>query len=216
MNGTETVSPLQGLYLITDHDQLTDQQLADDVSQALNAGAHLLQYRDKTDDWQKRLRQAGALRELTLANDCLLIINDDVALAEAVAADGVHLGKDDGAVAAARQKLGPDRIIGASCYNQLELARQAANDGADYLAFGRFFPSSTKPAAVQAAPELLPRASSLGRPLVAIGGITPDNAAGLVAAGADMLAVINAVFSSPDIGASVRQFISIFEAQNNP
>lgn len=207
-------SRLHGTYLITHHDQYDDERLLADSRNALIGGAGILQYRDKSGDAAKRLRQAEKLRKLTTEYSCLLIINDDVELALQVAADGVHLGQHDNAIQLARSLLGPDSIIGSSCYNQLDLALQASSEGADYVAFGRFFPSSTKPAAVQAQPQLLKLArDKLDVPIVAIGGITHDNASGLIKAGADMIAVINAVFAQPDITSATRQFQNLFRPQ---
>jgi thiamine-phosphate pyrophosphorylase len=142
----------------------------------------------------------------------LFIVNDDVELALAVDADGVHVGRDDEGVAAARARLGPGRLVGASCYDQLGLARAAVAAGADYVAFGSFFPSPTKPNAARADVGLLRRARhELGVPLVAIGGITPENGAPLVAAGADMLAAIGAVFGASDPRAAAAAFAPLFD-----
>jgi thiamine-phosphate pyrophosphorylase len=145
-------------------------------------------------------------------NRALFIVNDDVELAAAVAADGVHLGKDDSAFNAARRRLGPTAVIGVSCYNALENALLAQTMGADYVAFGRFFPSSSKPSAALAPPELLTRArAALHLPIVAIGGISAQNGGSLVAAGADMLAVIDGVFGQADIRAASRAISALFE-----
>jgi len=202
---------LTGLYLISSHDQHEDKKLWRDVEDALSAGTRILQYRDKSGDADKRLRQAEHLRKITRQYDCLLLINDDINLAKQVDADGVHLGKDDGNIDQARALLGSDAIIGASCYNQLELAVQASQRGADYVAFGRFFVSATKPAAVQAHAGLLQQArQQLDLPVVAIGGITHDNALQLIEAGADMLAVINGVFAQHDIRKAAQQFQRLF------
>jgi len=197
----------RGLYAITDgprHD------LIHACESALAGGARLLQYRDKTGASSRRRDEARALRTLCSAHGVALVVNDDVELAREVGADGVHLGEDDTVIAAARAILGPDAIIGASCYDSLERARRMAAAGADYLAFGAFFPSPTKPAARRATPELLVAARSLGRPLVAIGGITPDNAAPLVAAGADLIAAISAVFGASDVRSAASRFASLF------
>lgn len=199
--------PDRGLYAITDGPR-TD--LLARARDALAGGAGLLQYRDKTTDAARRLEEALALKALCLAYGIPLIINDDVALAVAARADGVHLGRDDGDLAAARAALGPQAIIGASCYDSFERARAMAAAGADYLAFGAFFPSPTKPNAPRAAPELLRQAAALGRPLVAIGGITADNAPALVAAGAAYLAVISAVFQADDTRAAAQRFSGLF------
>jgi thiamine-phosphate pyrophosphorylase len=140
-----------------------------------------------------------------------LIVNDDLELAARIGADGVHLGKDDANPREARRRLGPRAIIGVSCYDRLEDALRAQKVGADYAAFGRFFPSSTKPLAVQATPALLSRARErLTLPLVAIGGVTPENGRSLISAGADMLAVVDGVFGQPDIHAAAAAFNNLF------
>jgi thiamine-phosphate pyrophosphorylase len=138
------------------------------------------------------------------------IVNDSIELAGAVAADGVHLGKDDDRVRAARVLLGAGKLIGVSCYNQLWRARDAVAQGADYVAFGSFFPSPTKPGALMASRELLRAAKEFSLPVVAIGGITPDNAAGLIEAGADAVAVISAVFDAPDVERAARRMAGLF------
>ena len=204
---------LKGLYLISNHQHAEDQHLLDDVDLALQSGAKILQYRDKSLDQEKRLLQCQRLRTMTASYDCLLIINDDARLAQLVEADGVHLGQQDGNISDARQLLGNDKIIGISCYNDIELARQAADEGADYIAFGRFFPSRTKPNAVQASVDLLHQARNLQLPIVAIGGISKDNAPGLINAGADMIAVIDAVFGQRDIKTATQQFQNLFTSQ---
>jgi thiamine-phosphate pyrophosphorylase len=202
---------LRGLYAITDSGLCPTERLQDQVTQALLGGARIVQYRDKSRDPMRRLHEARMLRDLCDAHAALLIINDDVALARQVQAHGVHLGRDDPALEHARKILGPDSVIGISCYNSLEIARNAAQAGADYLAFGRFFPSTTKPEAINADPALLTAArAELNRPLVAIGGITPENGAPLIEAGADMLAVVHAIFGQPDIQAASRSLAALF------
>ncbi|MGC8698478.1 MAG: thiamine phosphate synthase, partial [Halothiobacillus sp.] len=174
-----------------------------------------VQYRDKSGDTERRLAEASALRALTRVHNVIFLINDDVALALAVGADGVHLGREDGAIASARAELGTGAIIGASCYNDLALAEQAAQAGADYLAFGAFFKSKTKPHAVPANPALLTRArAELHLPLCAIGGITPENAPPLLTAGADMLAVISAVFAAKNITTAAHTFAALMPNKN--
>ncbi len=208
---------MHGLYAITDCELVTGGELASQVEAALEGGARIIQYRDKSDDRQRRVDEAGRLLQLTKRHNALLIINDDVELAAEIGADGVHLGKHDTSINLARHRLGPDTIIGISCYNRLELAHRAHRAGADYLAFGRFFPSRSKPEAVQATPELLQQARrELHLPLVAIGGITPDNGASLIRAGADMLAVIHGVFGQADIRQACERFRDIFAAGGNP
>lgn len=200
---------LHGLYAITGSTLLGDEQLLSAVEQAIRGGTRVLQYRDKSGDQPRRLQQAEQLLALCRQHRVTFIINDDVELAAAIGADGVHLGRDDGDIASARLVLG-DGIIGVSCYNQWPLAEAAAAAGADYIAFGAFFPSATKPNAVRAAPELLERSRALGVPVVAIGGITPENGRALVEAGADMVAVVQGVFAQPDIQAAARRYAALF------
>jgi thiamine-phosphate pyrophosphorylase len=205
------LKPLRGLYAITDATLTPGDALIPAVAAALRGGARVIQYRDKRADAARRDEEAAALAALCAAHGALLIVNDDVELAAAAGAAGVHLGRDDPQLHAARRRLGAAAIIGVSCYNELARAQAAAAEGADYVAFGRFFPSRTKPGAVAATPELLTAARrALDLPLVAIGGITPDNGAQLLAAGADMLAVIHAVFGQPDIEAAARRFADLF------
>jgi thiamine-phosphate pyrophosphorylase len=168
------------------------------VAAALEGGATAIQYRNKHAAAWLRQTQALALARLHAARGALFIVNDDPALAASVDADGVHIGEDDGSIVSARELLGPDRIIGVSCYNDFDRARAAVEAGADYVAFGSFFPSSTKPAARHADLSVLQRARSLGVPVVAIGGIDARNARLLIDAGADAVAVINAVFMHDD------------------
>ena len=189
---------MQGLYVITDGS--TGDVLLDKVEQALRGGAALVQYRDKSMDATRRGQEAAALRDLCHHYHALFIVNDDVVLAKTVQADGVHVGRDDSALRAARDYLGKSTLIGVSCYNRLALALDAAAQGADYIAFGSFFPSTTKPDAPRAKLELLQQArQQIALPICAIGGITLDNAPSLLANGADMLAVITDVFNSSDI-----------------
>lgn len=199
----------RGVYLLTP-DEADTARLLQRVSAAFDGGVAWLQYRNKAVDAATRFVQAQALQALCAARGVPLIVNDDVALAHAVGATGVHLGEDDGDVAAAREALGPRALLGASCYDRLDLAQRAAQAGASYVAFGAFFPSPTKPNARRAAPQLLRDAAALGLPRVAIGGITPDNARSLVAAGADLLAVISGVFDAPDPAAAVAAYNDCF------
>lgn len=201
--------PSLGLYAITNGPR---SDLLDVCVSVLGNGAALLQYRDKTNDTVRRLTEACALVRLCANYHVPLIINDDVNLAIEVGAAGVHLGKDDIDVPAAREKLGPNAIIGVSCYNSLERARNLAASGADYLAFGSFFASPTKPRAQHAEMHLLQEAQALELPIVAIGGITAENGASLIAAGANFLAAISSIFDTPDIGASTRRFVQLFDS----
>ena len=202
----------RGLYAITDADLIPADRLLTTVEQAILGGARLLQYRDKSDSIPRRRQQARALNELCRAHAVPLLINDDAALAAEVGAAGVHLGKDDMDLATARRLLGAGAIIGISCYNRLELALAAAKAGADYVAFGSFFPSLIKPTEVRADPDLLRQAKALlPLPVVAIGGITPANGKALIAAGADYLAVIGGVFGQADSRAAAQAYTRLFE-----
>jgi thiamine-phosphate pyrophosphorylase len=197
-----------GLYAITDGPR---SDLFAACEAALDGGATLLQYRDKTRDTDRRLEEARALAALSARYRVPLIVNDDVELAAATGADGVHLGQDDSDIASARTRLGASAIIGVSCYDSLERARDLAAAGADYLAFGAFFPSPTKPNARKATPTLLREAKPLGLPLVAIGGITAGNGRVIVDAGADYLAVISAVFGAKDPRAAAGSIAALFD-----
>lgn len=199
----------RGLYAITPDEPSTPRLLAR-VEPVLAAGASCLQYRNKAAAPALRQEQASALLGLCRAHGVPLIVNDDVALAIAVGADGVHLGGDDGDLAEARARM-PGGIVGVSCYDSLERALEAHALGADYIAFGAFHPSPTKPHARRAGPSLLADAASLGIARVAIGGITPSNARPLVDAGADLLAVISGVFDAPDPAAAARAYLSAFQ-----
>ncbi len=200
---------LRGLYAITPW-PLAEQQVLQLAEQALRGGAAVLQLRDKSDDAPRRLRLARALREACQRHRALFIVNDDLALAQAVGADGVHLGRDDTDLAQARAQA-PELIIGVSCYASLERAERAQALGADYVAFGRFFASRSKPEASPAPLEVLRQARErLFLPVVAIGGITLDNAPRLLAAGAQALAVIDGLFGQVDVEASARRFAGLF------
>ena len=179
------------------------------VRQALDGGAALVQYRNKTADAALRQEQAQALLRVTRVHGVPLIINDDVELAAAIDADGAHVGRDDGNVAAARDAL-PGKLLGVSCYASYEAAQAALYSGADHVAFGSVFSSSTKPHAQHAPLELFARARDLGVPLVAIGGITLGNAATVIDAGADCVAVISDLFSAPDIAGRAAAYRSLF------
>lgn len=200
---------IAGLYAITP-DETDTGKLLTECESALAGGAKLMQYRNKHVSGEIAMRQASALVTLCHRYQAQLIINDDVQLALQLDADGVHLGIDDGDIAAARQQLGSEKIIGASCYNNLVLARQAARLGADYIAFGACFPSTTKPDAPRAELTLFADAHELDLPVVAIGGITLENAGSIITAGADAIAVIGALWNTTDITARVRQFNQFF------
>ena len=202
-----------GLYTLTDPGLTPGERLLPAVDAAIRGGARLVQYRDKSDDAPRKLLEARALAELCRGHGVAFIVNDDPALAAAAGADGVHLGKDDPDVASARVQLGPRALIGVSCYDSLERAVAAAHAGADYVAFGSFYASGSKPNAVRAAPELLRQARHTlpGIPLCAIGGITPQNGASLIEAGADMLAVIRGVFAEADVTGAARAYSNLFK-----
>jgi len=209
-NGKTPRLVISGLYAITP-DSTDTADLLRRTRLALAGGARMLQYRNKAADQTLRLKQAAALRELTREFAVPFIVNDDAQLAFQVEADGVHLGATDGELKLARQLLGSNKIIGISCYNCMSLAREAVEAGADYIAFGAFFPSTVKPAAVTAEVEILRQArDELNVPLVAIGGITAQNAPILIAAGARALAVISAVYNADDVHASAQIFTNLF------
>ncbi len=202
----------RGLYAITDEQLIPDERLVEAVAQAIQGGAVMVQYRSKHRDRARRLWEAQDLVSLCRPLGVPLIVNDDIEVAREAGAAGVHLGRDDGEIAQARALLGPTAIIGVSCYNELERAIAAERAGADYVAFGSFFPSAVKPEAAHAELPLLREAKArLTVPVVAIGGITADNGAQLVAAGADQLAVITAVFGADDIAAAARRIANLFE-----
>ena len=202
---------LCGLYAITP--ETGDRaDLLSRVDAALSGGCRILQYRDKLSAMPERVARARALRELTRRHGARLLINDDLALCRLVEADGVHLGEDDGNLRAARAILGPHAILGASCYADYAMAERATAAGADYVAFGAVYPSPTKPNARRATVDLFFRAKSgFTVDVCAIGGITLDNAPPLIAAGADLLAVITDLFSAPDIAARAAQYQQLFE-----
>jgi thiamine-phosphate pyrophosphorylase len=201
---------LRGLYAIADTHYLAPDRLLAAVAEAIEGGARVVQLRDKSDDTRARARLVLELAALCRARNVTCIVNDDLRLA--IRADGVHLGREDPPPAQARVALGSGKLVGVSCYNEIERALAAAQQGADYVAFGSFFPSRTKPQAVRASPELLRAAKRRLRiPVVAIGGITPENGAELIEAGADMLAVIEGVFGQPDIRAAAERYTRLFE-----
>lgn len=204
--------PRRGLYAVTDAgltpgaDALTSAVLA-----ALRGGASVIQYRDKGDDAVRRRHEVERLLAVCREAGVPLLVNDDIELAAASGAPGVHLGRDDRDPAEAREQIGEHAIVGVSCYDSLALAEQAVAAGADYVAFGSFFPSAVKPHAVRPPRGLLSEArEKLGVPIVAIGGVTPENGADLLTAGADLLAVITGVFMHPDIEAAARRYARLF------
>jgi len=204
------MSSLKGLYAITDTTRHQGRALMRAVQEAIAGGVTVLQYRDKSTDAARRLDEASALAEYCQQHGVCFIVNDDIDLALNSQADGVHLGGADGSIAAARDRLAKqakhDLIIGASCYDQIQRAEQAAYDGADYIAFGAMFPSRTKPNAPQASASLITDAQRrLGLPVCAIGGITAENMAELSPARPDMIAVVSDLFSSADIRTRARK-----------
>ena len=205
----------RGLYAITP-DEPDTATLAAKVARALAGGIAALQYRNKRADAALRREQVRALLVLTRTHRVPLIVNDDLELALEIEADGVHLGAQDGSLAAARRALGTARLLGASCYGRAELAIAAQRAGADYVAFGSVFPSPTKPGAVRAPLALFADAKrTLGLAVVAIGGITIGNAASVIAAGADALAVITDLFDARDIEVRAREFNALFETSRS-
>ena len=201
---------VHGLYVVTP-DEPDTAALVDKVRGCLRGGARLVQYRNKTASAALRREQAGELLALCRDAGVPLIVNDDLELAITLDADGVHLGRDDSDLARARQRLAPARILGASCYDRLDAARSAVERGADYVAFGAAYPTAVKPAAPRASLALYAEAkAALAVPIVAIGGITPENALPLKQAGVDAVAVIGAVFGAPDVESRAREFAKIF------
>ena len=205
---------VRGLYAVTPDDPDIG-SLTHKVRKALAGGAHIVQYRNKSANARLRLEQGAELLALCRTAGVPLIVNDDLDLALAIGADGLHLGRDDISIAAARAQLGKDSLLGVSCYDRLELALAAREAGADYVAFGSAFPSSTKPEATRAPLSLYREARArLDLPIVAIGGITTENAHNVIEAGADAVAVISALFDSPDIEAAARSFSRLFDKKN--
>jgi len=207
-----TPAELRGLYAITDETLIPESTFVATVEQALRGGAAIIQYRDKSTNEAKRLEQASALRSLCGEYNACLIINDDIRLAKSVDASGVHLGEEDVSIEQARLMLGEDAIIGVSCYNQLQRAVEAQAAGADYVAFGAVFTSSTKPGARAANCELIKEAKSqLEIPVCAIGGIDKSNVAQVIDAGADMTALISGLFSEADIALTAKYLSGLFD-----
>ena len=211
-----TPLPKYGLYAITDSTLTPEHSLVEQVTEAIRGGAAVIQYRDKNATHAEKRQRAIALQNICHQHNIPFIVNDDIALAKELNADGVHLGADDSSIVEARRRLGKNAIIGASCYNDFQLALEAQQHGASYIAFGRFFPSDTKPSAVQADVTLIQRAKEiLTIPVVAIGGITPENGHVLVDAGADFLAVVAGIFAANDPHHAARQYAEIFHKHLN-
>lgn len=204
----------RGLYAIADRETIGDRPFAATVEAVLQGGAVMVQYRDKGTDQARRLREAEQLVGLCRRFGASSIINDDPVLAAAVDADGVHIGADDGDPRAVRERLGPDVIIGVSCYDRLDLAATARAAGADYAAFGRMYPSTTKPGGPNPSRQLLGQArAATGLAVCAIGGITVARAPELLAAGADLLAVIGDLFDREDIAARAAEYAALFTGE---
>lgn len=202
---------IKGVYAITP-DTGDTAALLTQVAAALAGGVGVMQYRNKSGDADLRSRQASGIKQLCDRYAVPLIINDDVELALAIDAAGVHLGENDGSLQAARQRLGQRKLLGASCYDSLALAERALVSGADHVAFGAVFPSSTKPAARRATLDLIVQArQQLSAPIVAIGGITAENGSAVVNAGANALAVISSLFDSADVEQAARALAACFE-----
>ena len=201
---------ISGLYAVTP-DSLNTELLCEKVLAALQGGTNLVQYRNKAADAGLRLRQATALLALCRSFNVPLIINDHLDLCAQIDADGLHLGASDCDIGAARRLLGDSKIIGASCYNQLDLAIKAEQAGASYVAFGACFASNTKPNATVASLDLFARTKTeLTVSAVAIGGITLQNAASVIQAGANAIAVINAIFNANNVKSTTQQFSQLF------
>jgi thiamine-phosphate pyrophosphorylase len=208
---TDRHALVRGLYAVTP-DSEDRVWLRARVQQALRGGARVVQYRSKNPDPAFRLGQARELAVLCRSQGVLFIVNDDVELARECGAEGVHLGREDVSIGTARARLGHGVVVGASCYGDLSRAQECVDAGADYLAFGSFFASAVKPGAARPSPAVLSEARRRWPlPLVAIGGLTPANAAPVLAAGADALAVISALFHVPDTFAAAQAFARLFE-----
>ena len=206
---------LKGLYAITDPKLMSDDIILK-AEQAIRGGINILQYRNKTASIEQQEQEAHTLAQLCKKHNVIFIINDNVELAIKVNADGVHLGQTDTDFKQAREILGNNKIIGVTCNNKIEFAQTAQQQGADYVAFGRFFNSSTKPSAPQAEISLLEKARKhISIPIVAIGGITHKNASLLLEKNIDMLAVIEGVFGQADITKATQQFVDIFNSRDD-
>lgn len=202
---------MHGLYAILDTHYVPAESLLRRCKDLIDADCKIIQYRDKPASPQQYLTRATPLYRLCQRHNVTFIVNDHLDAAIALKS-GLHVGGEDADVNLARERLGPNAVIGASCYNKLEMAQHAKVQGASYVAFGAFFSSDTKPNTVRATPDLISQAKQLALPTVAIGGITPDNGAQLVDAGADMLAVIGSLWKAPDLTAQVKRFQLLFKS----
>ena len=211
-SGDTDTNKLRGLYAITDEKLITDDNFSTSIKSVLQGGAHIIQYRDKSGNHEKRLRQARVIRSLCDHYNALCIINDDIELARSVDADGVHLGREDISLNVARNALGSDAVIGISCYNDIDRALTAQKGSADYVAFGSMFSSPTKPDAPSTGPDIINQARQLlNIPICAIGGITEKNISQLIANKVDMVAVISCLFASDNIEATAHDLSSLFK-----
>lgn len=202
---------ISGLYAITPDEADTDLLLAK-VEAALQGGIRVLQYRNKQASYKLQTQQASAILPLCKQYQVPFIINDSVELCLILDADGVHIGADDGNIAEVKARLGANKILGASCYNRFDLALSAQESGATYVAFGACFASSTKPHAPVASLDLFKQANAqLHIPAVAIGGITLENVPSVIQAGANSIAVINAIFNADDVKLAAQQFARLFK-----
>ncbi len=201
---------LRGLYVIADSGYIGNGRMLETVAEVLTAGVKIIQFRDKTSDYNHRYALARELKSLTETHQSLLIVNDDVLLSRSIDADGVHLGREDCPIAEARQILGAHKIIGASCYNHFDSALQAAQAGASYVAFGSFSRSPTKPDAARASIELMSRAKQeLKVPICAIGGITKNNVLPLLDTGVDMIAVLSAICTASSPRQAAQEYLAL-------
>jgi len=200
-----------GLYAITDPRLLPSERLIASVESALRGGARVIQYRDKTASDIERVKNAQSLRDLCANYQAPLIINDDLNLCLRINAGGLHLGKSDGDIAHARSKLGDEKLLGVTCHSNLVYAQHCIQQGVDYCAFGRIFPSITKPNAPHCSQDTLQLATKLASPSVAIGGITTENAPSIIATNIHSIAVIQGLFGHQDIEATARIFSSFFK-----
>ncbi len=202
---------LQGLYVIADAECIGKKNIITKAQEVLSTGVKIIQYRDKINPPIDKAAIAKQLHKLTNTHQSLLVINDDVDLAKSINADGVHLGKDDISIEMARNILGKDKIIGASCYADINNVQPAVQASANYIAFGSFFHSAIKPQAPKADTSLIKQAKSeFTIPICAIGGITPKNAATVLNAGADMIAVISGIFNASSTPQAVQEYLSLF------
>ncbi|WP_206605670.1 thiamine phosphate synthase [Pelagibaculum spongiae] len=212
MTHDQKLACLRGLYVITDEQLTAGDSLAKKLEAALEGGAKVVQYRDKSHGFDYRLAQALRAQTLCFAYDALFLINDDIELASYMLADGVHLGQSDISLTEAREKLGERAIIGISCEGSIELAEKAVEQGADYIAFGAIYPSKTKPDAATISVDVVQQAKQkFTLPVCAIGGIELSNAQPLLNTGCDMLAVVNSVFGQDDIQQAATSFSQMFE-----